>query len=73
MRPIVDGLKKQYRSCMKVEIAHFHTQSHWSDLIGPIGTPEFALLDSSENILYRWVGFTEKDEFTPILDSFCTG
>jgi hypothetical protein len=73
MRPIVDGLEKQYRSCMKTQRASFHTDSHWSDLIGPIGTPEFALLDSHENILYRWVGFTEKEEFTEVLDPLCTG
>ena len=72
MRPIVDGLEKQYRSCMKTQRASFHTKSHWSDLIGPIGTPEFALLDSNENILYRWVGFTEKEEFTAILSPLCS-
>lgn len=71
MRPIVDGIEKQYRSCLKVDRVPYHTQSHWSDLIGPIGTPEFALLDPSENILYRWVGFTEKEEFTEVLTSFC--
>jgi hypothetical protein len=73
MRPIVDGLEKQYRSCMQVERASFHTETHWSELIGPIGTPEFALLDASETILYRWVGFTEREEFTAVLDPLCKG
>jgi hypothetical protein len=73
MRPIVDGLEKQYRSCMKVQRVPYHTDSHWSELIGPIGTPEFALIDANENILYRWVGFTEKVEFTEVLDPVCKG
>ena len=73
MRPIVDGLQKQYQACMQFEDVFFHTESHWSDLIGPIGTPEFALLDKSETILYRWIGLTEKEEFTAILDPLCKG
>jgi len=71
MRPIVNGLKKEYQVCMVVERVPFHSETYWGNLIDPIGTPEFALLDSSENILYRWVGFTEKEEFTMILDSLC--
>ncbi len=58
---------------MQFEDVFFHTESHWSDLIGPIGTPEFALLDKSETILYRWIGLTEKEEFTAILDPLCKG
>ena len=73
MRPIVDGIERQYRACVQVERIFFHSENRWNDLIGPIGTPEFALLDGDENILYRWVGFTEKEEFTAILQPLCSG
>jgi hypothetical protein len=69
----VDGLEKQYRSCLKVERTSFHTNTHWSELIGPIGAPEFALLDAGETILHRWVGFTEEEEFIAVLEPLCKG
>jgi hypothetical protein len=58
---------------MKVERVFFHTESYWNDLVGPIGTPEFALLDSNQVILYRWIGVTERQEFTSLLDPLCRG
>ncbi len=72
MQPIVNGIKKQYRSCIKkVERVNFHAETRWHELIGPIGSPEFALLDENENIVYRWVGFTEKEEFEAVLSPLC--
>jgi hypothetical protein len=71
MQPIVNGLKKQYRVCLQVERVNFHAETRWHELIIPIGSPEFALLDSSENIIVRWVGFTEKEEFVEVLSPIC--
>ena len=73
MRPIVDGIKKEYRACIDLQRVNFHAESDMEKLIGPVGTPEFALLDKSKNIIYRWVGFTEKEEFTQQLDPLCKG
>ena len=73
MQPIVNGIKKQYRACLKVERVNFHAKTQWHELIVPVGSPEFALLDSSENIMYRWFGFTEKEEFAEVLSSLCGG
>lgn len=71
MQPIVNGIKKQFNACVQFEKTNFHAQSKWSILISPIGTPEFALLDSSKNILRRWIGFTEKSEFVDVMKPLC--
>jgi len=73
MQPIVNGIRKQYNVCFKLERVNFHSQTHWHDLIGPVGSPEFALLDPSGQVIYRWFGFTEKEEFTMIMDPICKG
>lgn len=73
MQPIVNGIKKQYRACLKVERVNFHAETRWHELIVPVGSPEFALLDSSENVMYRWIGFTEKEEFVDVLSPLCGG
>jgi hypothetical protein len=72
MTPIVHGLKTKYSSCLTVKRVNFHQHTPWHDFIFPIGSPEFALLDSEEQILYRWFGFTEEEEFTAVLDPLCT-
>lgn len=71
MEPIVNGIKKKYNHCMKLERVNFHEATAWSDLLSPIGSPEFALLDSSKNILYRWFGVVPKEEFSAVLDPLC--
>jgi hypothetical protein len=72
MRPIVNGIKKEYKSCIKqVERVNFHDKTSWHELIIPVGPPEFALLDENNIILYRWVGYTEKQEFAAVLDPLC--
>jgi hypothetical protein len=71
MEPIVNGIKKEYASCMTVERVNFHKWSPWHDLLYPIGSPEFALLDSSKSVLYRWFGVVDKDEFAAVLDPLC--
>jgi hypothetical protein len=72
MQPIVNGIRKQYRSCIKkVERVNFHADTEWHELIIPIGSPEFALLDEDQAILHRWVGFTEEEEFEAVLDPLC--
>jgi len=71
MEPIVYGIRKEYASCMKVERVNFHQWSSWHDLLYPVGTPEFGLLDSSKNVLYRWFGVVEKEEFVTVLDPLC--
>ncbi len=71
MDPIVNGLKKKYIRCMKLERVNFHEETTWSDLLAPIGSPEFALLDSSKQVLHRWFGVTPQEEFSTILDPLC--
>ena len=72
MDPIVNGIQKKYRACIKLERVNFHRESPWHDLIFPIGSPEFALLTSSKEIIYRWFGVTEPEEFAEILDPLCS-
>ena len=71
MEPIVNGIKKEYAGCMKVERVNFHAWSSWHDLLLPLVSPEFDLLDSSQAVIHRWFGVVEKEEFTAILDPLC--
>ena len=71
MEPIVYGLKDKYSSCMDMHRVNFHAKSAWQELLFPIGTPEFVLLNSSEEIIYRWFGITEEKEFTVVIDPLC--
>ncbi|HEX6034594.1 MAG TPA: hypothetical protein VFY83_09185 [Anaerolineales bacterium] len=71
MEPIVYGLKKKYSSCMSLERVNFHGRTEWRELLSPIGTPEFVLLGSSKEIIYRWFGFTEEEEFAAVIDPLC--
>jgi hypothetical protein len=73
MDPIVDGIKKKYGSCMKLERVNYHDHTAWHDLLSPLGSPEFALLDSSKKVLYRWFGVVTADEFSRELDQLCFG
>ena len=73
MEPIVYGIKKQYSSCMRVERVNFHEWTAWHELLFPIGSPEFAILDSSKQVIHRWFGYTEAEEFTELLDPLCSG
>jgi len=73
MQPIVNGLENQYRSCLRLERVNYHAESRWHDLIGPIGSPEFALLDSRETVVHRWIGITEKEEFEAVMGPLCGG
>lgn len=67
----MNRLLKDYRSCLQFEHINFHGQGKWQELVGPIGSPEFALLDASEKVLYRWFGVTERDEFDQVLKPLC--
>jgi len=71
MDPIVNGIKKKYSQCMQVERVNYHQHSPWHDLIYPLAAPEFALLNSSKNVLYRWFGVIEEQEFTAVIDPLC--
>jgi hypothetical protein len=71
MQPIVNGLKTKYASCMTLERVNFHQPTEWHELIYPLSTPEFALLDSSKQVLHRWFGVTEEEEFSALLDPLC--
>jgi hypothetical protein len=73
MDPIVNGIKQQYAACMDVLRVNYHQRTEWHELIYPVASPEFALLDSDHNILYRWFGVFEAEEFTAILDPLCVG
>ena len=54
-----------------MERVNFNSKTRWHELIGPIGSPEFVLLDSSNQIIYRWIGLTEKEEFPQVMNSVC--
>jgi len=71
MEPIVHGLEDKYSNCMSMQRVNFHSKSVWREALSPIGTPEFVLLDSSEEIIYRWFGVTEAEEFSAVLDPLC--
>jgi hypothetical protein len=58
---------------MKLVRVNFHDHTSWHDFLFPFGSPEFALLDSSPKILYRWFGVTEEMEFAQILNPLCGG
>jgi hypothetical protein len=73
MEPIVNGLKKKYSQCLKLERVNFHASTPWHELLSPIGSPEFALLDSSKQVLYRWFGVVPADEFSAVFDPLCFG
>jgi hypothetical protein len=73
VQPIVDGIKREFKTCLQFERVNFHAKTQWHVLIFPIGTPEFALLDSSKTILYRWIGFTEASEFEEVINPLCGG
>jgi hypothetical protein len=73
MEPIVYGLKTRYVDCVDWERVNFHSRNPWHELIAPHASPEFALLDSSKQIIYRWFGRTAEDDFTVILDPLCEG
>jgi|PlaIllAssembly_1097288.scaffolds.fasta_scaffold843574_1 hypothetical protein len=72
MEPVVNRLKKDYRNCITLERVNFHAQTARSEQIGPLGSPEFALLDSSDKILYRWFGVVERSEFDEVMMPLCT-
>lgn len=72
MEPIVYGLRDKYSSCMRMQRVNFHAKSEWHELLSPIGTPEFVLLKSSEEIIYRWFGITEEAEFSAVIDPLCS-
>ena len=71
MDPIVNGIKKKYNQCMKLERVNFHASTPWHELLAPIGSPEFALLDASKKVLYRWFGAIPTEEFSAVLDPLC--
>ena len=71
MEPIVNGIQKKYKHCMKLERVNYHSSTAWHELLSPIGSPEFALLDSSKNTLYRWFGVITAEEFSAVLDPLC--
>jgi len=72
MDPIVHGLKRKYASCMTLERVNFHEWTSWHELIFPLASPEFALLDSSKQVLHRWFGVIEEEEFSVLLDPLCS-
>ncbi len=72
MQPIVDGIRKKFNGCLKVERVNYHEWTQWHELIFPVGSPELTLLDASNTILYRWFGFTETDEIEQVLLPLCS-
>jgi hypothetical protein len=73
MESIVYGLKANYSHCMSMERVNFHAASEWRELLSPLGTPEFVLLDSAGSVIQRWFGVTEAEEFAAVLDPRCAG
>ena len=72
MEPIVYGIQKKYKSCIKLERVNYHERTAWHELLFPIGSPEFALLESSKEVIYRWFGVIGPEEFAEILDPLCS-
>ena len=56
---------------MNMQRVNFHAKSTWHELLSPIGTPEFVLLDAAEEIIYRWFGITEEEAFAAVIDPLC--
>ena len=73
MEPIVHGLANRYRGCLTLERVNFHQQTDWHEKISPLGSPEFALLDSTGTVVYRWAGVTEATSFDEVLEPLCKG
>ena len=73
MDPIVHGIKNKFSACIKLERVNFHDRTPWHDLLAPLASPEFALLDSQNTILYRWFGAVAEEEFTAVLNPLCGG
>jgi hypothetical protein len=71
MDPIVHGIKEKYSQCMQMEQVNYHQHTPWHDLIYPLAAPEFALLDSSNEVLHRWFGVTDEEEFSAVIDPLC--
>jgi hypothetical protein len=72
MEPIVYGIKKKYASCMKVERVNFHEWTTWHDLLLPMVSPEFDLLSGSKEVIHRWIGVTDEEEFHAVLEPLCS-
>lgn len=73
MEPIVNGIKKRYSACMEVEHVNYHDWTAWHELVAPLASPEFALLDNDKKILYRWFGVIAEEDFAAVLDPLCRG
>lgn len=73
MEPTVRGLTQRYRSCLTLERVNFHAVTAWSEKINPLGSPEFALVDATGTLLYRWSGVTPPESFDEILQPLCQG
>jgi hypothetical protein len=72
MEPVVNRLVKKYRACLEYERVNFHDPAGpWHKLIGPLASPEFALVDSSKKVLYRWFGATDIEQFEEVLAPIC--
>ena len=72
MEPIVYGLRDKYSHCMSMERVNFHAATAWHELLSPLGSPEFVLLDSARNVIQRWFGITEEQQFAAVLDPLCS-
>ena len=71
MEPVVNRLVKEYGDCLQRERVNYHNESDWHALVGPLAAPEFALVDGSGAVLYRWLGVTEFEEFATVLRPLC--
>ena len=67
----MNRLVKQYGECLRYERANYHRETEWHAVVGPLAAPEFALVNASGTVLYRWSGVTEMDEFTMVLEKHC--
>jgi hypothetical protein len=61
-RPGVNGILKEYKSCLQLGCINFHSKTKWHEMLYSLGMPVF-LMDASEKVLYRWIGFNEEEEF----------
>jgi len=56
---------------MELERVNYHERTLWHELLFPIGSPEFVLLDSAKQVIYRWFGVIPAEDFSKILDPLC--
>ncbi len=74
MAPIVHGLEAEYHG--RILFTYLDAGDPATDdfqrTLGFAVQPEFHLLDGEGNVLYRWFGYVEAEEFRSIFEGYLT-